>query len=170
MAVFHLLTKLIPEPELPTQALKAARANRKQGKKSSEEGLWTAGVLTAVGIAAHNVPEGIAVYVACLRGVSVGLPLAIAIAAHNIPEGMAVASPILGATGSRWLAFKYTLLSGLCEPAGALLVGYLFTSYINHYAIQCMLAAGPCLIIILLLLLLLRDTETGWAGFPPARL
>ena len=143
IVAFYLLTTLIPEPELPDEVLRKQKEKVKpaDGKKSEEQSLWTAGILTAVCISAHNVPEGIAVYIACLRGVGLGLPLALAIAAHNIPEGMAVASPILGATGSKWLALKYTLLSGLCEPAGALLVGYMFTGLLSEYVIHCMLAA-----------------------------
>lgn len=49
----------------------------------------------------------VAVYLTSLQGTAVGLPLAFAIAAHNIPEGMAVAAPIYHATGSKWLAFKW---------------------------------------------------------------
>lgn len=64
------------------------------------------GIITALGISLHNFPEGIAVYLACLRGTTMGLPLAFAIAAHNIPEGIAVASPIYHSTGSKWEAFK----------------------------------------------------------------
>ena len=54
-----------------------------------------------------------------------GIPIAIAIALHNIPEGIAVAVPILYATGSRKKALLYSLLSGLAEPAGAL-IGFFF--------------------------------------------
>ena len=49
----------------------------------------------------------------------------VAIALHNIPEGIAVAVPILYATGSRKKALLYSLLSGLAEPAGAL-IGFFF--------------------------------------------
>ena len=40
------------------------------------------------------------------------------------PEGVAIGVPILYATGSRRKAFLYSLLSGLAEPAGAL-IGFL---------------------------------------------
>jgi len=99
------------------------------------------GVITAVGISLHNFPEGMAVYVSCMKGVAVGLPLTLAIAAHNIPEGIAVAAPIYEATGSKWQAFWYSLLSGLCEPLGAVIFGYFCSAYINAYLIQCLLAA-----------------------------
>ena len=38
----------------------------------------------------HNIPEGMATYVASYHSVSSGLPLAVAIAIHNVPEGLAV--------------------------------------------------------------------------------
>ena len=44
-----------------------------------------------------------------------------AIAIHNIPEGIAVSVPIYQATGSKAKAFRYSFLSGLAEPVGALL-------------------------------------------------
>ena len=50
--------------------------------------------------------------------------LVLAVTLHNIPEGIAIGVPILYATGSRKKAFTYSLLSGLAEPAGAL-VGFL---------------------------------------------
>ena len=76
------------------------------------------GIITALGIALHNFPEGIAVFLASVKGGSLGLSLAVAIALHNIPEGIAVALPVYFATRSRWQALKLTILSGLAEPAG----------------------------------------------------
>jgi ZIP family zinc transporter len=53
-----------------------------------------------------------------------GVFTALAIAIHNFPEGIAVAVPIYYATGSKKKAFKLSFLSGLSEPIGAL-VGYI---------------------------------------------
>ena len=52
--------------------------------------------------------------------ISTGLAIGIAIAFHNIPEGISVAIPIYFATGSKIKAIKYTFLSGIAEPVGAL--------------------------------------------------
>lgn len=78
------------------------------------------GLITALGIALHNFPEGIAVFLASIKGGSLGLTLALAIALHNIPEGIAVAMPVYFATNSRWEAMKLTVISGLAEPAGGM--------------------------------------------------
>ena len=53
-----------------------------------------------------------------------GLSLGVAIAVHNIPEGICVAMPIYYATGNKWKAFGWSLLSGVTEPIGGIL-GYL---------------------------------------------
>ena len=83
--------------------------------------LMTAGVLTTIGIAIHNFPEGIAVFMSSIGDVKLGIALALAIAIHNIPEGIAIAMPIFYATKSRKRAFWYSLLSGIAEPIGALI-------------------------------------------------
>ncbi len=60
-----------------------------------------------------------------------GMFSALAIAIHNIPEGIAVSVPLYYATGSKKKAFFYSFASGLSEPVGAL-VGYgLFYKYFN---------------------------------------
>jgi zinc transporter, ZIP family len=82
------------------------------------------GILAALAITAHNMPEGLATFFATLDDPLVGLPLAIAIAIHNIPEGLSIAIPIYYATGSRKTAVQITMISALAEPTGAV-IGYL---------------------------------------------
>ena len=82
------------------------------------------GIFTALAIAIHNFPEGLATFTAALSDPTLGIAIAVAIAIHNIPEGIAVSVPIFYATGDRKKAFLYSFLSGLAEPVGAL-VGYL---------------------------------------------
>ncbi len=77
------------------------------------------GLFTALAIAIHNFPEGLATFLAALEDPSVGLAIAIAIALHNIPEGISVSVPIFYATGDRRKAFVYSSLSGVAEPVGA---------------------------------------------------
>ncbi len=89
------------------------------------------GLFTALALAIHNFPEGMATFIAALSNPVTGISIAIAIAIHNIPEGIAVAVPVFYATGSRKKAFKLSLLSGLAEPLGALagfLILYRFLS------------------------------------------
>lgn len=80
-----------------------------------------AGLLTAIAIAIHNFPEGIATFFVTTQNITLGVSVAVAIALHNIPEGIAVALPIYHATGKKRLAIWYTFLSGVSEPIGAVL-------------------------------------------------
>ncbi|TFD99780.1 zinc transporter ZupT [Jeotgalibacillus salarius] len=103
----------------------AAKATKKATlNKSAALRLRKMGVFMALAIAIHNFPEGLATFISALDDPAVGLAIAIAIALHNIPEGIAVSVPIYYATGSRRKAFKLSFLSGLAEPAGAL-IGFL---------------------------------------------
>ena len=94
------------------------------GKRTSRALLMRTGMLTAIGIAIHNFPEGLAVFSSGITGDrNFGFLVAIAIALHNIPEGVSVSIPIWEATGSRKRAFLYSFAAGLAEPVGAL-IGY----------------------------------------------
>lgn len=52
------------------------------------------GVVLAVGIALHNLPEGLAIGAGAVRDIEMGMLLALMIAIHNIPEGMAMSIPL----------------------------------------------------------------------------
>lgn len=91
---------------------------------SESRNLARMGLFSALAIAIHNFPEGLATFVAALNNPRMGVGIALAIAIHNIPEGLAIAAPIHYATGSRSKAFWLSFISGLSEPVGALL-GYL---------------------------------------------
>jgi len=79
------------------------------------------GLFTALAIAIHNFPEGLATFLAALQDPALGVAIAVAVALHNIPEGVSVSVPIYYATGDRKRAFIYSALSGLAEPVGALI-------------------------------------------------
>jgi ZIP family zinc transporter len=79
-----------------------------------------AAYLIAFGLILHDFPEGFAMANAFLASPSLGVMVAVAIALHNIPEEFAMAVPAV-ATKDRALLFKAAILSGLAEPAGAIL-------------------------------------------------
>lgn len=83
--------------------------------------LMRMGMFTALAIGIHNLPEGLATFLAALKDPTIGVAIAIAVALHNIPEGISVSVPIFYATGSRRKAFLYSALSGLAEPIGAII-------------------------------------------------
>lgn len=94
-------------------------ANEGEDKSS----LRRVGLMAAIAITAHNIPEGMATFFATLEDPILGGSLAFAIAVHNIPEGVSIAVPVYYATGSKKLTMLACGISALAEPFGALL-GY----------------------------------------------
>jgi ZIP family zinc transporter len=119
--LINLIDFLIPEQINPHEAHEV-----EEMQKNTQ--LKRAGIMVAISIGIHNFPEGIATFTSALGSLDVAIPITVAIAIHNIPEGIAVAVPIYHATGNRKKAFWYSFLSGLSEPAGALLA-FLFLSH-----------------------------------------
>lgn len=103
--------------------------------------LMRMGVFTALAIAVHNFPEGLATFVSALQDPSIAIPIVAAIAIHNIPEGIAVSVPIYQATGSRKKAFFYSFISGLAEPVGAL-IGWLILMPVMNDVVFGIIFAG----------------------------
>jgi len=100
-----------------------------------------AGMLTAIAIAIHNFPEGMATFFVTTQNVTLGFTVAMAIAIHNIPEGIAVALPIYHATGKKRTAIWYSFLSGISEPIGAILGLIALHYFLPHAAIGFLFAA-----------------------------
>ena len=110
MICFFLIDYFIPHEYIGQQD---------HGEIQSSSRLMRTGLLIALGIGIHNLPEGMVTFAGAVKDVRLGIAIAVAIAIHNIPEGLAVSAPIYAATGSRKKAFFWSFLSGVSEPVGA---------------------------------------------------
>ena len=126
MGIITLIDFLIPEYENPHEAsglsldAKTAAVGVLE-QTGNEKALHRLGLMSALAIAIHNFPEGIATFIGALNDPQMGAGITFAIAIHNIPEGIAVALPIYYATKSKGKALLYATLSGFSEIIGALL-------------------------------------------------
>ena len=111
---------LIPEKENPHSFI---GLSERLGVKTNDK-LMRTGLFTVLAIAIHNFPEGLVTFGAALSDIRFGAVIAIAIAIHNIPEGISISIPIFYASGNKKKALEYSFLSGLAEPAGAI-IGFL---------------------------------------------
>lgn len=126
MGIITLIDLAIPEYENPHEAsglsldakTPAVDMLRQNG---NEKAMQRLGLMSALAIAIHNFPEGIATFIGALNDPQTGTGITAAIAIHNIPEGIAVAIPIYYATKSKAKALLYATLSGMSEVLGALL-------------------------------------------------
>ena len=97
-----LIDKFVPSHENPHEMHRIEEIRGRAGELGQEHSLMRMGILTALAIAIHNIPEGIAVSV-----------------------------PIYYATGSRRKAFNYSFLSGVSEPIGALLAWLVLAPFLS---------------------------------------
>lgn len=138
--VIALIDKLVPEADNPHEVRRIEEMSCPVSAVS-ECGLLRMGVLSALAIAIHNFPEGLATFMAAMESPALGSTIAVAVAIHNIPEGIAVSVPIYFATGSRKKAFAYSFLSGLTEPIGALIGYALLSPYFNEVVFGALFAS-----------------------------
>ena len=128
MVLMALIDALVPSGANPHENTQVELLGTPQtpieGIGVEKERLLKMGVFLALAIAIHNFPEGLATFLLVLDDPEIGIALAVAVAMHNIPEGIAVSVPVYYATKSRLKAFRLSFLSGLAEPAGAV-IGYL---------------------------------------------
>jgi len=90
------------------------------------------GVMAAIAIAIHNLPEGIVIFMAALHDPALGIAIAIAIILHNIPEGVSTAAPIYYATGSKLKAFLFAFGTGYVQVVGALIAWFLMRNVFDN--------------------------------------
>ena len=122
MGLIMLIDFLVPEYENPHEVSELSLEDGSQSSQSNKEkALQKLGILSALAIAIHNFPEGIATFIGALNDPQMGASITFAISIHNIPEGIAVAIPIYYATKSKGKALLYATLSGFSELLGALL-------------------------------------------------
>ncbi len=156
MLLIGIIDKLIPEKDNPheiqntedlARACKLAQEcqipqTQDSARPTDEKNkLMRTGLFTALAIAIHNFPEGLATFVSALQEPSLAIPIVVAIAIHNIPEGIAVSVPIYYATNDKKKAFLYSFASGLSEPIGAI-IGYLILLPFMNDMVYGLLFAG----------------------------
>ena len=133
MLLIAIIDKFVPSFENPHElrGVEEMEGSIEDIKKKNK--LHRMGIFSAIAIAIHNFPEGLATFIGALQDPALGVSIAVAIAIHNIPEGIAVSVPLYYATGNRKKAFGLSFLSGLAEPVGALVGFFIFFRFINDF-------------------------------------
>ncbi len=128
-----LIDRLIPESENPHELHNIEEMNGEdnQSHNHASRKLRHAGIFSALALAIHNFPEGIATFITSYTDIGAGIAIAVAVAIHNIPEGIAVSVPIYHATGSRRKAFWYSFFSGFAEPIGAIVAWLILLPFVT---------------------------------------
>ncbi len=117
-------------------------------RQFQSKGLAKTGLLLGLGIALHNLPEGLAIGAGYLASENLGLSLALALAIHDIPEGMAMAAPLLAGGVSSTETFFLTILAGIPMGIGATMGGLFGTLSAQALAGALGFAAGAMLFLV----------------------
>ncbi|MFP4392350.1 MAG: zinc transporter ZupT [Desulfohalobiaceae bacterium] len=158
IGLIALIDRLVPDYENPHE-LHNIQDLGQPGQAEKYKKLYHTGLVTALAIALHNFPEGLATFTSTLQDPGLGIPIAVAIALHNIPEGIAVFVPLYYASGSRKKAFLFSLGSGLAEPAGAA-IGFVFLyPFLSQAVFSSLLAAVAGIMVFVALDELLPSAE-----------
>jgi len=91
--------------------------------------LFNSGLIIAIGMSVHNLPEGIVVSAGYGHVPELGILVAIMICMHNIPEGIATVSPLIQAGVDKWRAVGLATASGLVEAVGALMGAVVISTF-----------------------------------------
>ena len=83
------------------------------------------GAVLTLGVALHNLPEGLAIGTGYIAGTELGLTLAFIMFIQNIPEGMALAAPLFAGGVSRKKIATITALAGLPMGIGAFIGAFI---------------------------------------------
>ena len=73
---------------------KQSKNNKQDDKSLDKDKLLKTGIIVSIGLAIHNLPEGLAIGSGFEASIKLGLSLAIAICFHDIPEGISMAVPM----------------------------------------------------------------------------
>ena len=93
--------------------------NKSTRFKDSKNALLKTGIVVSIGLALHNLPEGLAIGSGFGASIKLGLSLAIAICLHDIPEGISMAVPMKNGGMKISKVIFYVILSGITTGIGA---------------------------------------------------
>ncbi len=126
--LIYLLDQMVPHIHLNGKA--DVHCNR----------IYRGSIMSAIGIAIHNLPEGMAVVLVALSDLRLGIPIALAIAIHNIPEGIACSASYYCATQDRKRSCLISFAAGMTEPAGAIIAILLLEPFLNQWILSAAIA------------------------------
>ncbi len=106
------------------------------------------GIIVSIGLALHNIPEGLAIGSGFEASDALGFSLAIAIALHDVPEGLSMAIPMKSGGMNPFKIMFYVILSGIATGLGALMGAIVGNISVNVIAICLSFAAGAMLYIV----------------------
>lgn len=158
-------------PDVHDEPGELIHADHLEHHKKSDQKLFLAGLVMAIVIASHNVPEGMVIGATYAKDPTTiiggsGLLVACVIGLHNIPEGMAVSVPLISGGTKKWKAVLLTALSGAPTVIGAI-IGFA-VGVMNDLALSISLALASGAMLYVVFAELLPQSILMWKSKKPA--
>lgn len=125
-----------------------ARRRRQSRRLDKRHSFIRMGILVALGIALHDLPEGLAIGAGFAATEELGTILALAIGLHNIPEGIGLSLPLLYGGWRPAQILGLCLLVALVTPLGTLLSLALLQLSPQAIAVSLAFAAGAMVFVV----------------------
>lgn len=137
-------------------------------RSDARNSLAALGYMIMLGIAMHDLPEGMAIALGSEMKARTGMVIALGIGIHNIPEGMAIAAPLLMAGIAKLRLLGQISLVGLITPLGTI-IGFLAVAFLPRL-LPLLLGLASGIMIYLVLFQLWpqareKDSRSRWVGF-----
>ena len=109
--------------------------------------LLKTGIIVSIGLALHNLPEGLAIGSSFEASIKLGYSLALAICLHDIPEGISMGVPMKNGGMKKSKVIFYIIMSGLTTGIGAFF-GALIGGISDNVIAMCLAFAGGAMLYI----------------------
>ncbi len=126
------------------------------------------GYMIMLGIALHDLPEGMAIAFGEHMKNRTGMVIALGIGIHNMPEGMAIAAPLLMSGMKKRQILLQTFLLSLITPLGTWLGSYLLHLAPGFMPLMLGIASGVMLYLVIFQLWPqagYKNKTSRWHGF-----
>lgn len=121
--------------------------NKLQLGNNLKSSLLKTGIVVSIGLAIHNLPEGLAIGSSFEASIKLGYSLALAICLHDIPEGISMGVPMKNGGMKKSKVIFYIVMSGVTTGIGAFF-GALIGGISNMVIAMCLAFAGGAMLYI----------------------
>lgn len=118
-----------------------------KSKIKNANSLLKTGIIVSIGLAIHNIPEGLAIGSGFDASLKLGINLALAICLHDVPEGISMALPMKNGGMKKGKVIYYVVLSGIATGIGSL-VGAIVGGISEKIISFCLSFAAGCMLYI----------------------
>lgn len=107
---------------IPHHEHEVHHSHKHKSDKCHNEHLFHIGIISSIGVIAHNLIEGMSLYLVSSTGLISGLLLCIGIGLHNIPMGLIITSTLISANYSKNRILKISLIVSLSTFIGGFIM------------------------------------------------